>query len=85
MIKIRVMPELFRMFGMNFFFFSNDHLPIHVHVANSDGEAKFQIVPEITLINNDGMKRKDIRLAESIIEENEDLIIKRWEEFFNQN
>lgn len=31
------------------------------------------------------MKRKDIRLAESIIEENADLIIKRWKEFFNQN
>lgn len=78
------MPELFRMFGMSFFFFSNDHLPIHVHVSNSDGEAKFQVLPEIELIGNDGMKRKDIRLAESIIEENADLIIKRWKEFFNQ-
>lgn len=30
------------------------------------------------------MKNKDIKLAESIIEENEDLIIKRWNEYFNR-
>jgi hypothetical protein len=30
------------------------------------------------------MKNKDIKLAESIIEENEDLIIKRWNEYFNK-
>ena len=78
------MPELFRMFGMVFFFFSNEHLPIHVHVSNGDGEAKFQVSPEVELISNDGMKKKDLRLAESMIEENADLIIKRWKEYFNQ-
>ena len=26
------MPELFRLFGIKFFFFSNEHLPIHVHI-----------------------------------------------------
>jgi hypothetical protein len=26
------MPELFRLFGIKFFFFSNEHLPVHVHI-----------------------------------------------------
>jgi len=39
------MPEIFRFFGMRFFYFSNDHLPIHVHVKNQDGTAKFEIKP----------------------------------------
>lgn len=43
------MPELYRMFGLRFFFFANDHLPIHVHVENADGEAKFNVIPEIKL------------------------------------
>ena len=78
------MPELFRMFGLRFFFFANDHLPIHVHVENADGEAKFMVSPIIELISNDGLKNKDVHLAQSLIEENQDIIIKRWKEFFKK-
>ncbi|MDQ3683355.1 MAG: DUF4160 domain-containing protein [Bacteroidota bacterium] len=75
------MPELFRMFGMRFFFFSNEHLPIHIHVKHADGDSKFEINP-VRLIENHGMKNKDIHLAESIIEENEELIEQKWKEYF---
>ncbi len=77
------MPELFRFFGIRFFFFSNEHLPIHVHIENANGDAKFEINP-IRLISNNGMKNKDLKLAESIIEENEELIEKRWKEYFKK-
>ncbi len=77
------MPELFRLFGIRFFFFSNEHLPIHVHIENGDGDAKFAIKP-VRLISNNGIKNKDIKLAESIIEENEELIEKRWNEYFKK-
>ena len=77
------MPELFRLFGIRFFFFSNEHLPIHVHIENADGDAKFEIKP-VKLVNNNGIKNKDLRLAESIIEENEELIEKRWNEYFKK-
>jgi len=30
------------------------------------------------------VKNKDIKLAESIIEENEEIIFRRWEEYFEQ-
>jgi len=76
------MPELFRMFGLRFFFFANDHLPIHVHVENADGEVRFKVSSPIELISNSGLKNKDIHLAQSLIEENQDIIIKRWNEFF---
>ncbi len=77
------MPELFRMFGIRFLFFSNEHLPIHVHIKNADGTAKFGIKP-VVLIENNGVKSKDIHLAESIIEENEDLIEQKWNEYFSK-
>ncbi|MES2428338.1 MAG: DUF4160 domain-containing protein [Bacteroidota bacterium] len=77
------MPELFRLFGIRFFFFSNEHLPIHVHIENGDGDAKFEIKP-VKLISNNGIKNKDIKLAESIIEENEEMIEKRWNEYFKK-
>lgn len=75
------MPELFRFFGIRFFFFSNEHLPIHVHIKNADGDAKYEINP-IRLIENNGIKNKDLKLAESIIEENQDIIEQKWKEYF---
>ena len=30
------------------------------------------------------MKSKDLKIAEGLIEENEDIIEHRWKEFFNQ-
>ena len=77
------MPELLRIFGLRFFFFSNDHEPAHVHVKNADGEARFIISPT-ECISNKGMKSQDIHLAESIIIENADLFLNRWNEFFKK-
>jgi hypothetical protein len=68
---------------MRFFFFSNDHLPIHIHVKNADGTAKFALDPA-RLLENNGIKRKDISLAESIIEENREVIINHWNDFFKK-
>jgi len=73
------MPEIFRFFGIRFFYFSNEHLPIHVHIKNADGTAKFSVSP-VALIENKGIKKKDLLLAESIIEENQTLIIEHWED-----
>jgi hypothetical protein len=56
---------------------------VHVHIENGDGDAKFQIKP-VKLISNNGVKNKDVKLAESIIEENEELIEKRWNEYFKK-
>ena len=35
---------------------SNDHEPIHVHVVKGGAEARFQVQPEIALIDNKGLK-----------------------------
>lgn len=77
------MPELFRFFGIRFFFYSHEHLPIHVHIRNSDGDAKFIIEP-VELVENNGMKKKDLKIAEGLIEENKEVIERRWKEYFNQ-
>lgn len=74
------MPTLFIVFGLRFFFYSNEHLPIHIHVSNADGEAKFE-VEEVKLIINRGLKKKDVNLAAALIEENKEIIIKKWIEY----
>ena len=78
------MPELFRMFGMRFFFFSLEHLPIHIHVRNADGEAKFDVVPEVKLIQSKGMKLKDLVLAEALVTERKEEIITEWKKIHGE-
>jgi hypothetical protein len=77
------MPELLRIFGLRFFFYSNDHFPPHVHVRNADGEARFTIQP-VACIENNGLKNKDLYLAEAVIEENQQIFFNRWNEFLKK-
>lgn len=76
------MPTLFIIFGFRFLFYSNDHEPIHVHVIKDGHEARFQVEPEVILLENKGLKVSELRMAESVIEENREVIIARWQEYF---
>jgi len=79
------MPEIFRLFGLRFFFYSDEHLPIHVHVKNGAGEAKFEIAKDkIILKQSFGMKSKDLKMAEDLILQHQDLIIDHCIKYFNK-
>ncbi len=75
------MPTLFIIFGFRFFFWSNEHHPIHVHVSKGDAEAKYN-VETVNLVENFGFKKNELRMIESLIEENKEIIIERWNEHF---
>lgn len=77
------MPTLFILLGFRFFFWSNDHEPIHVHISKGDSEAKYN-VQDIELVESFGFKNSELRMIESIIEENRDIIIERWNEYFKK-
>ena len=78
------MPTLFIVFGFRFMFYSNDHEPIHVHVIKGDAEARFQVLPEVSLLDNRGLKPAELKLAESLVEENKETIVANWKNFFNK-
>ena len=65
-------------------FYSNDHEPIHVHVVKDGHEARFQVDPEVTLLDNKGLKPAELKLAESLVEENREMIVARWKEYFKK-
>ncbi|MBR4547899.1 MAG: DUF4160 domain-containing protein [Paludibacteraceae bacterium] len=78
------MPTLFIVFGFRFMFYSNDHEPIHVHVIKDNAEARFQVQPDVALLDNKGLKPAELKLAESLVEENKEMIIERWMTFFGK-
>ena len=63
------MPTIFILFGFIFKFYSNDHEPMHVHVIKGKTKAKFSLFP-VVLIENQGLKPSELKLVESVIEEN---------------
>lgn len=77
------MPTVFIIFGFIFKYYSNDHEPIHIHVFKGEATAKFTISP-VTLIENHGFKPAELKLIESIIEENKELIAEHWNKYFNK-
>ena len=79
-----IMPTLFTVFGFRFMFYSNDHEPIHVHVIKGDAEARFQVLPNVSLLDNRGLKPAELKLAESLVEENKETIVSHWKNFFNK-
>ena len=40
------MPKIFEYFGFVFFFYSNEHEPIHVHVIHGDRQLVYEIILE---------------------------------------
>lgn len=77
------MPEILRMFGMSFFFYSREHEPIHVHVKKAGGKAKFEITDdEVVLIYNKGLSINDLKNAEEVLLENHSLAVAKWREYF---
>jgi hypothetical protein len=57
------MPTVFSKDGFRFFFYSNDHTPIHVHVTKGGGEAVFEISSEVVLRESVGLKTKELSKA----------------------
>jgi hypothetical protein len=82
--KQHTMPTIFVIFGFRFLFYSNDHSPIHVHVVKGGAKAKYNLFP-VELIENQGFKPAELKLIESIIEENVETISEHWNTYFNNN
>jgi hypothetical protein len=74
------MPTVFTQDGFRFFFYSNDHLPIHVHVRKGDGEAVFVVGQDVELRESFGFKVQELRRAEALANQRRDLILEKWHE-----
>ena len=78
------MPTLFILFGLRFFFYSEEHLPIHIHIQNADGRAKFNVEPEVKLVEKKGLKSKDLKRAEEIVKMYREEMIEEWKKYHGE-
>jgi hypothetical protein len=87
------MPKIYEYLGLIFFFYANEHLPIHVHVTNAGRESKFElkyengILEEITekvVKGREELMKKEKEQAKLFIKEYHEGIIEKWKKFFVQ-
>ena len=78
------MPKIFEKDGYRFFFYSNEHRPIHVHVRYGAGEAVFEVEQRVELRESQGLKVRELSKAEELASEHRALIIEKWHEHFNR-
>ena len=77
------MPTIILLFGLRFYFYSEEHLPIHIHVRNGDGRAKI-LVETLEVVDNSGIKPHDLKIAIQLVKQYQDYIIQSWNEYFSQ-
>lgn len=85
------MPKIFEYFGFIFYFYSNEHEPIHVHVIHGDKEGIFDIILMDGLLSAiqvrekkgaEPLSDKDKRTAMSFINKYYKNIVDKWVKFF---
>lgn len=78
------MPTVLLIFGMRFYFYPNDHEPIHIHVEYQGAFAKIQVSPIIRVIENNGLKTSVLKRAVDTVELYQDNFITAWEDTFGK-
>jgi hypothetical protein len=77
------MPTAFRRGPFRFFFYAGDRSePPHVHVERDENTAKFWLDP-VMLHTSGGFSRKEINRITKLVEENQELLLRKWNEYFN--
>jgi hypothetical protein len=85
------MPKIFEYFGFIFYFYSNEHEPIHVHVIHGARESIFDLIMmngQLTELRvrekktAEPLTEKDRRTAEAFIRKYHKNIIDKWVKFF---
>lgn len=75
-------PTVFREGAFRFFFFSREETRMHIHVAHTDGEAKFWLEPQLELAMNQGLSQKQVNEAWSLVKQHEKEVRDAWHTHF---
>ena len=69
--------------GLRFFFYLDEHEPIHVHVNCNGKLAKIELVPDIRIVYNHGLKEQEIKKAVETCRIYKEEFISEWHKRFD--
>ena len=77
-------PTIFIFKKYRFFFNSREEKRRHIHVATSDGTAKFWLDPIVSMADYWKLSTKDLTEIQQIVEEKQDEFRELWNKHFSQ-
>ncbi len=76
------MPTILNLNGFIFFFYVNEHDPMHIHVSKGDEYAKIELVT--MKVTRYTLKPKDLKQALDITKSNQQAFMEAWNDYFNK-
>jgi len=76
------MPTVFRYEGYRFFFFSDDHLPRHVHIEKGDSYVRIEL-SNLKVTDSYRISPKEIRKLQKLVESKREILRGAWNEYFS--
>ncbi|PIP76560.1 MAG: hypothetical protein COZ80_03810 [Ignavibacteria bacterium CG_4_8_14_3_um_filter_37_9] len=74
------MPTILIKDGFKFFFYANEHLPKHIHVAKAENFAKIDL--NKLRITENHFNNRELKQVLEITRENKEYFLRRWNEYF---
>lgn len=85
------MPKIFEYFGFVFFFYSNEHQPIHVHVVYGERQLVYEIIIEngnfVSIVRRNvkgylPLLQHNAKMAEEFVRVYAQDIVQKWIDYF---
>ncbi|WP_458701245.1 DUF4160 domain-containing protein [Sulfurospirillum sp. 1307] len=77
------MPTVLKVNGFRFFFFSDEHSPVHIHVEKGDGYMRVEL-ETLKITNKKNFTKNDEKKIITIVKNHQKELIGAWYEYFNQ-
>ena len=77
------MPTVLRINGYRFFFFSDEHMPQHIHIEKADSYVRV-VLDTLEVTGSYKISNKEIGKLIKLVEENSELLKGAWDEYFKE-
>ena len=77
------MPTILRIEGYRFFFFSDEHLPKHIHIEKGDGYARIEL-ETVKVTDSYNLNSKELKKLSRLVKQNNEKLRKAWNEYFKK-
>ncbi len=75
------MPTVLRMDGYRFFFFSDEHLPEHIHIEKAECYVRMEL-ETLRVTESYRCNPKEINKLRSLVEKHREHFIEAWRRYF---
>lgn len=75
------MPTVFKYEGYRFYFYSNEHLPEHIHIESGKGYARI-VLETLEVTDSYDLNSKELKKLGKMVQKNKEKIKGAWYEYF---